>query len=70
MNHCSKAMYLTCTKSGCHEMIITTREKTEFEIKKVTDNMLSFMPIKDLETMLKAMNNTVHNTADQINADS
>jgi len=51
-------------------MIITTREKTEFEIKKVTDNMLSFMPIKDLETMLKAMNNTVHNTADQINADS
>ena len=51
-------------------MIIAARENTEFEIKKVIDNTLSCMPTKDLETMLKIMNNTVHNTADQINADS
>lgn len=51
-------------------MIIAAREKTELEIKKAKDNILSLMPIKDLETMLKMMNNTVHNTADQINADS
>ena len=57
-------------KSGCHEIIIAAREKTALEIKKAIDSNLSFMPIKDLETMLKTMNNTVHNTADQINADS
>ena len=57
-------------KSGCHEMIIAAMEKTEFEIKKTIDNKKSFMPTRDLETMLKIMNNTVHNTAVQINADS